>query len=109
MFTFVACNNKEQKNTDTGTDIHWEFDETDNQDAALWENNCDSIIEDISNFTGIQSVSIAPTTYETYMDEGKVVITCYIDADVEIEDVESGIKDYIDATNAFDEYELVFQ
>lgn len=110
---------KETDNSEKGTESgleasdveyidEWDFSQSSDNQAKSWEVACDNIILDISNIEWVESTSIEPLSYEEYIAEGKITITCSVNDDAPDEsDIREVLEGYLDAANVITNYELI--
>ncbi len=108
--TVSSTENLPQELVDTEyiDEAEWEFNDDVDKDEATWNLNNQIVIEDIGGIEWVESVNVAPKTYDEYVSAGKVTITITVVSDEYItSENEKTITDYIDAANFYDNYEIV--
>ncbi|MCM1399558.1 MAG: hypothetical protein NC225_08780 [Clostridium sp.] len=112
--TLLLCGcGKDDKNTTTSaasSDDSWTFSSSPDEDKSEWDTVCSTLKNDLQNMEHIEKVEIEPENYDTYKEQKKATITCYVENNTSPdEEIKKGINDYVKSMNYFDDYSIVYE
>ena len=119
LMLLTGCKSNSDKSADnsvtteaisSASEAEWSTTDTENKDEAVWNSTCEDLKSSLKELDWVENVSITPETYNDYVAEGSVTITCKAveGREVSNEDEES-VKKYIDSVQYFEKYDLCIE